>query len=201
MKPITVSLAHDVSLQPSGALIDRFMPTADISESHEIVIEAPAASVFEVAENLDLQSIPIVYAIFWVRAKLFRVKVPERQGAKGLVAETLALGWGVLAYRPGRELVMGAVTQPWVGDVKFRAIAPDAFACFAEPDLVKIAWTLEAEPLAAGKTRFRTLTRVLPMDDGARKKFRRYWFAFGIGIRLIRWFGNRAIRREAERIG
>src|SRR5437868_14406297 len=115
MKPITVSLGRDVSFQPSGALIDRFMPTADISESHEIVIEAPAATVFEVAENLDLQSIPIVHAIFWVRAKLFRVKVPERRWAKGLVAETLALGWGVLAYRPGRELVMGAVRQPWVG--------------------------------------------------------------------------------------
>jgi hypothetical protein len=148
---------------------------------------------------MDLESIAIVRAIFWAREKLFRVKSGAGRFRNGLVTETIALGWGVLAYRPGRELVMGAVTQPWVGNVKFSAIASDLFPGFSEPDLVKIAWTLECNPLDATTTRFRTQTRVLPTDEAARKKFRRYWLVFGVGIVLIRRLANRAIRREAER--
>jgi hypothetical protein len=180
-------------------LIEKFIPESDVAESHEIVIRAPADTVFEVAATMDLESIPIVRAIFWAREKLFRVRSGGSPFRKGLVAGTIALGWGVLAYRPGRELVMGAVTQPWVGNVKFSAIPSDEFARFSEPDLVKIAWTLECNPLDATTTRFRTQTRVLPTDDAARKKFRRYWLVFGIGIVLIRLLANRAVRREAER--
>jgi hypothetical protein len=94
---------------------------------------------------------------------------------------------------------MGSATRPWFGDVKFRSIPPDEFSAFAEPDYVKIVWTLEADPIDAETTRFRTQTRVVATDENARNKFRRYWLKFGIGIRLIRWFANRAIRREAER--
>jgi hypothetical protein len=78
-------------------------------------------------------------------------------------------------------------------------VAPERFARFAEPDLVKIVWTLEAEPLGPALTRFRSQTRVLATDDGARRKFRRYWRLVGVGIVAIRWLVGRAVRREAER--
>ena len=54
-------------------------------------------------------------------------------------------GWGVLAHRPGRELVIGAVARPWMPNVTFTPIVPERFATFSEPDVVKIIWTLEAE--------------------------------------------------------
>ena len=94
---------------------------------------------------------------------------------------------------------MGAVTQPWIGDVKFRPIPPPAFRGFSEPDFVKIAWTLEAEPIDDTRTLFRTQTRVLATDRYARIRFRIYWLFAGFFIRWIRRIGNRAIRREAER--
>ena len=65
--------------------------------------------------------------------------------------------------------------------------------------MVKIAWTLEVEPLAPARTRFRTQTRVVATDDAARRKFRRYWRMFGMGIVLIRLLLLPAVRREAER--
>lgn len=178
--------------------IDRFIPkaTADVSERHETTILAPAPIVFEVAESFDLESMPIVRAIFWFRAKL--LGAPYARMRKGLVEETMNIGWERLAYTPGRELVMGAVTQPWVGEVKFRPIQPDIFAAFNEPDLVKIVWTLEAEPLSSERTRFATETRVLAIDDSARAKFKAYWRKFGIGILMIRWLTVPAIRRQAE---
>jgi len=177
--------------------IDSFIPVADVRERHEILVNAPAEVVFEVAENFELQSIMPVRAIFWLRSKVLGARYQRLR--KGIVKETLALGWGRLARAPGRELVMGSVTQPWVGEVKFRGLDPSDFAAFAQPGVVKIVWTLEAEPAGPDRTRFRTQTRVLATDDGARKKFRAYWRKFGAGILLIRWLCLPALKKEAER--
>jgi hypothetical protein len=181
-----------------SALIDRFIPRPETRERHATVVAAPADLVFDVARDMDLRSIPVIRAIFWLREKVFR-STPATRQPQGLVAETLALGWGELALRPQRELVMGAVTQPWQADVVFTAVPPDEFAAFAEPDLVKIAWTLEAEPIDATHTRYASETRVVSTSEWARRKFRRYWRFVGAGIVLIRWLALAAVRREAER--
>ena len=180
-------------------LIDAFIDKPDVSERHEMVVRAPAELVLEVAEHVDLLSIPAIGAIFRLRERVFGVQPKPRSGPKGLIAETTALGWGVLAHRPGQEIVMGAVTQPWIGNVKFRPIPPAAFRSFSEPDFVKIAWSLEVEQIEPALTRFRTQTRVLATDRSARRKFRIYWTFAGSFIILIRRIANRAIRREAER--
>jgi hypothetical protein len=192
--------AEAVATAAAGRLIERFMPLADVRERHETLVHAPAAVVLDVAQNFDLQSIPVIRAIFCLRAKILGAAAPPAHlFAKGLVAETTATGWGILAERPGRELVAGSVTQPWKGNVIFTPVAADRFVTFSEPDLVKIVWTLEAEPLGPALTRFRTETRVLATDDAARKKFARYWRMFGAGIVVIRWLVLPALRREAER--
>ena len=82
----------------------------------------------------------------------------------------------------------------------FSPIAAGQFAAFAEPDQVKIAWTLEADALGQGVTRFATETRAVATDERARKKFRRYWRKFGAGIVLIRLVLLPAVRRQAERV-
>lgn len=174
------------------------MPRADVAECHETLVHAPAAMVYDVARNFELQSIPLVRGIFWLRAKLLHATEPPAR-PKGLVAETTALGWDILAERPGRELVVGSVTQPWKGNVVFRTVAPEGFEAFSEPELVKIVWTLEAEPLGPAFTRFRTETRVVATDDEARQLFRRYWRWAGKGAMLIRRLMLPALRREAER--
>ena len=89
--------------------------------------------------------------------------------------------------------------QPWLADVKFTAIAPQEFAAYAEPDQVKIAWTLEAEELAPDLTRFAQETRAVATDAEARAKFRRYWRWARFGIVAIRLLLLPAVRREAER--
>src|SRR5262249_15115706 len=92
--------------------IDAFIPTFDIRERHTVEINAPPSIVFDVACNLDMQSIPLVRAIFWLRSKLLRSVVMERK-ATGLVREMKGIGWGVLTLEPDRLIVMGATTQPW----------------------------------------------------------------------------------------
>jgi hypothetical protein len=94
---------------------------------------------------------------------------------------------------------MGAVTQAWQASPVFRGLPPDEFRNFAEPGYVRIAWTLEAEPLGAGRSRFRTETRVASTDPAARAQFRRYWAIVSPGVRLIRHQSLALVRNEAER--
>jgi hypothetical protein len=179
--------------------IERFAPEALVRERHEVEVRAPADVVFEVAEGFDLLSLRLVHFIFWLRAKLLGAPPPARGDLKGLVAATRGMGWQELHRRPGRELVMGAAVQPWLPEPVFKPIPPDLFLAYAEPDHVKIVWTLEAEDLSPDRTRFRTETRVQPTDESARTHFRRYWRFAGYGIVLIRYLLLPAVRREAER--
>ncbi len=180
--------------------IDRFLPQAPYAERHEILIEAPADVVFDTACRFDLLELPLVRLIFRMRSWFMGAdRVPRPIFSRGLMAETAALGWATLAFTPGRELVRGAVAQPWLANVVFRGIEAARFAGFDEPDVVKIVWTLEAEVLGPEQTLFRTETRVLPTDDGAARKFRRYWRWAGAGILLIRWLLLPALRRASRR--
>jgi hypothetical protein len=174
-----------------------FIPFFDVRDEQSIEVEAPSDLVFDVARHADLMAHPLVSAIFRVRC-FFMGDQPRQRRATGLVAETLSLGWGVLQFRPGRSLVMGAVAQPWERDVTFSAVEPDQFAAFDAPRLVKIAWTLEVEP-SHGRTRFRTETRVVATDAEARRRFRRYWLLVSPGVLMIRWLMLRSVKREAER--
>ncbi len=178
--------------------IEQFIPRFDIRERHGIMVRAPAALVLEVARTFDLQSIPLVRAIFWLRSKLLRSATMERKAIR-LVAETTALGWGVLSVVPDRLIVLGARTQPWQPNPTFIPIPADQFAAFAEPDQVKIVWTLEVEPLGESVTRFSSETRAVATDELAREKFHRYWRLVGLGVVLIRRLVAPAIRRQAER--
>ncbi len=193
---------HDPESRVTGitqrASIDRFIPRPDVRTRHAMIVHAPADIVFDVAERFDLQSIPIVRGIFQLRAKLMRGSGPPLEH-QALVSQMTAIGWRVLARTPGRELVAGAVTQPWLADVQFRSVPAERFADFAEPNLVKIVWTLEAEPLGPALTRFGTETRAIATDDAARRKFRAYWRWASLGILPIRWLALPAMRREAER--
>ena len=109
------------------------------------------------------------------------------------------MGWGVLAREPGRCFVAGARCQPWLGDVVFTPVSPAEFAAYAEPNQVKIAWTLEVESLGPDSSRLATETRAVATDEAARKRFRGYWRWARFGIVAIRWLMLPAIRRQAER--
>jgi hypothetical protein len=64
---------------------------------------------------------------------------------------------------------------------------------------VKIAYTLGAEPLGPGRSRFVTRARVVTTDAEARRRFRRYWAPMSAGIILIRYMSLPMVKREAER--
>jgi hypothetical protein len=191
----------DPARRPRDELLDRFLPNPDVDEYHQIKVRAPAAVTLAAAKETDLQASPIANAIFRLRAvpALLRGGPFRPQGSRGLVEETLGLGWGVLAEEPDREIVIGAYTQPWHEQVTFHSLPPEDFARFNRPGYVKIAWTLAAEPLGPASSLLVTRTRAVATDPQARRKFRRYWAPMSAGIVPIRHAGLPRMRKEAER--
>ena len=180
-------------------LLDRFMPTFDVREHHEATVRAPAAATYASARELDFRRSPLVSGIFRARQLLMGGRIAPASTGGSFLDEVQALGWRVLAEEPGRELVMGAVTQPWLADVVFRGVPPEDFAAFEEPNYVKIAWTVAVTPRDDGRSVFRTETRAVATDPAARARFRRYWTLVSPGIVVIRWEMLRLVKREAER--
>jgi hypothetical protein len=180
-------------------LLDRFLPVYEIVERHHIRVAAPADVTLDSAREIDVQASPVVRTIFRAREVILGATPGNRRPPHALLAEMQSLGWGVLADVPGREVVMGAVTRPWEANVTFRALPSDQFAAFDEPGYVKIAWTIRAEPSTATESIFRTETRAVATDPGARTRFRRYWSFLSPGIIVIRWALLGPVKKEAER--
>jgi hypothetical protein len=183
----------------ADALLDRFMPVYEVAERHRIRVAAPAGVTLAAASEIDLTRPWLARAIFTAREWILGSTPDTAARPRALLDLATSIGWGVLAERAGREIVMGAVTQPWLANVVFRPLPPDEFAAFHEPGFVKIVWTLRADPDGEARSVFRTETRVATTDPGARGKFRRYWSFFSPGIVLIRRVMLNPLKTEAER--
>jgi hypothetical protein len=192
---------HDTSADPDerDPLLDQFMSEYEVAERHRVRVAAPAAITLSAAAHVDLQQSRIVRAIFKARELVLGAEPGAQTQPRGLLAQTTSLGWRVLAEKPGREIVVGAVTQPWQPNVVFRGLAPEEFRVFREPGYVKIIWTLRADPVGDTESIFRTETRVATTDPAARAKFRWYWARFSPGIILIRRLMLGPLRADAER--
>jgi hypothetical protein len=175
------------------------MPVYDVVERHHIRVAAPAAVTLVVAREQDLLQVPLVRAIFKAREVVLGATPDGRPHLRELLSAMQALGWGILADVPDREVVVGAVTKPWEPNVTFHALPPTEFAAFSEPGFVKIVWTLRADPLDRETSVFRTETRAVATDAIARSRFRRYWAFASLGIALIRHLSLRPLKRDAER--
>jgi hypothetical protein len=175
------------------------MPEYEVAERHHIPVSAPAAITFSAATQLDLTKSAVIRSIFKTRELVLRARPDGSVRPTALIAQMKALGWGVLAEIPGREIVMGAATQPWEARVVMRALPADEFAAFREPGYVKIVWTLRADPTGSAESVARTETRVTTTDPTARAKFRRYWSFFSPGIIWIRYISLGLVKKDAER--
>jgi hypothetical protein len=174
-----------------------------------LAVAAPAEVTFAAACEMDASKSRITRAIFKGRELALRWSVGNRSRkekavgrdavAKELLESMKAIGWGVLAEIPGHEIVLGAVTRPWVPNPVFEAIRPEHFAGFKEPGYVKIAWMIRTDAVCATKCIARTETRATATEAVAPSKFRRYWSLFAPGIVLIRQILLGGVKREAER--
>jgi hypothetical protein len=183
----------------ANRLLDPFLPRPEIAERHRIRVAAPAELTWAAARELDLARSRLVRALFRGRELMMHGTPARQQPAGPFLQQVRDLGWIVLAEEPGRGMVLGAVTRPWESDVRFEGIPPERFSGFSDPRYVKIAWTLQVDPLGAEESEFLTETRAAATDGDARARFRRYWAVVSPGVVLIRRAMIRQVKAEAER--
>jgi hypothetical protein len=186
----------------SSRLIDEYLPVFDVSDYRETRVRADPDRAYAALRSLDINRSRIVRMLFAIRALPARLRgeVPAPvPPAKSLLDQTLEIGWRILEERPGREIVVGAVTRPWKAVVRFRGLAPRDFIDFEEPGFTKIAWSNRVDASEPGFSTLSLETRVLATDPVSRRRFRRYWLAVGLGIRLIRIEALRLVKRDLER--
>lgn len=188
------------SCLPRGSsLLDRFIPNPEVIEHHHIAIDAPADVVLATAKQMRLLDSPSIRAIFKLRELVMGGEPDRRMHPQPLLEQMQSIGWTVLAECAGREVVLGAATQPWLAAPVFRSIPSYDFKAFSEPGFVKITWTLRADPIDDTRSVFHTETRVCTTDGEARARFRNYWSYVAPGVALIRLALLRPLKREAER--
>ena len=183
-------------------LIENYLPAFDVSDYRETRVRADPDRAYAALRSLDINRSRIVRMLFAIRALPARVRggVPAPvPPAKSLLDQALEIGWRILEERQGREIVVGSVTRPWEAVVRFRGLAPQDFIDFEEPGFTKIAWSNRVDAWESGFSIVSLETRVLATDPVSRRRFRLYWLAVGLGIRLIRIEALRIVKRDLER--
>lgn len=171
--------------------LDRIIPAPRLVETDEIDLAVLPAQAWDVIRHGDLGSSPLVRALFTIRT------LPERFSGKNgappvlriddLVSTEQHPGFQVLADDGGHALVVGAIGKVWHLTIPFVHVADgDAFAAFAEPGYVKVAWALEVAPLGETDTRLSFELRVDATDAASWARFQRYFALIGPGSRFIR---------------
>jgi hypothetical protein len=185
-------------------LIDNYLPKYDERVRHQTRVAATTAEAYAALRAVDVHRSMVVRMLVAIRRLPSHVGVRERprshlKSARSLLESMLDLGWEILEETPGREVVVGTVTQPWRSAVQFRGLTPREFVNFAEPGFAKIVMNLAADECAEGGSILSTETRVLATSPGARRRFRLYWRVVRPGVKMIRRIALTRACRELRR--
>jgi hypothetical protein len=189
-------------------LIDRYLPSFDVSHVCEVSIAAPADQAYAAIRETNLRD-PIVDALFALRELPQRIArrlrgekttptpAPPAKVTFGDITR-LGPGWTVLAEEPGREFVIGSVGRFWRKDYGGRPVTAQQFAPFTDPGYAKLAISLSVRQAGTG-TIVRYEARTATTDESARRKFRLYWRLIAPGVALVMQRALRRIKAESER--
>ena len=185
-------------------LIDKYLSTAEFRDYHEARVAAEPERAYAALRELDVMKSTVVRTLFAIRTipSRFRQRASVNQPPRpsSFLQAALDAGMVILEEIPGQEVVAGAVTRPWEPVPSFRGLPGPEFIAFADPGFTKVAWNLAVAPAGPGHSLVSTETRVAPTDAVSRRRFRRYWFVFSPGIRLIRRIALRRLKRELDMV-
>lgn len=145
-----------------------FLPDYEVQELFQTRVEAPAPLTLASAEAMSLDQSSVIRGIFRTRELMLGGAAAKPLPSGGVVEQMRAMDWGVLRSTPQREIILGAVTQPWKRNVVFRALPADEFAAFHEPGFVKIVVSIGAVPTGSLTSTLQIGTYVATTDPVAR---------------------------------
>lgn len=178
-----------------GALLERFLPEYDVSDTIALKVDADLVRTWEALNAADLIEVgrrrPLVGLLGGIRAlpeiatHLVHGEkppgVPERMTLRDTTsAEAGAGAWVLLGERPRRELALGLIGKFWRPVIEYAKVDPSAFSDFADPGFAKTVYALAVTESAAGGTLLSGTMRTATTSEQARRWFNRYW-TLGVG--------------------
>jgi hypothetical protein len=171
--------------------LDQLVPLPRLLELDHVDLAASPERVWELVRHGDLARSPLVRALFTVRTLPDRLSgrpsEPLRLRLDDLTSSPERPGFQILIDEPPREVAVAAIGKVWHLDIPFVHVASaEAFARFAEPAFVKVAWAVRVLPRGERDARVELEVRVDATDEAAWRAFRRYFRLIGPGSHFIR---------------
>jgi hypothetical protein len=191
--------------EPVGTrTLDRLIPGFQVMERHSVRIAAPPDQVWAALTQVTMGELWLFRVLLGIRMLPARLL---RSPRARFDADEPLRGWAdrfgfTLDQQDRRELVLGAIGQPWrpAGGRRSAVAGSHDFAAFDQPGYAKMALDFRLEPIAgASATRLSTETRVACTDPGSARRFARYWRLIRPASGAIRRSWLTAIKQRTER--
>lgn len=189
-----------------ATLINELMPEPDVVMKHVRGVNAPPDQVFAALTTVDFGKSKLIALLFALRGvpalllspgdTLDRLRTRKRHSALTL-GQITKEGFGLVAERPGEEIVLGVTGRFWKASAKLQPATRDVFRTGPAPGDALAVWNFLVEPAPNAHTRLTTETRVKAADVDTLLTFKRYWRLVHPGSALIRRSMLAAIAREA----
>jgi hypothetical protein len=182
--------------------LDRLIPAPRLVEIDHVDVAVDPARAWERVRHGEFATSPLVRALFALR------ELPDRLAGRhpgtrlrldDLVSTPRYPGFHVFVDEPPVEVAVGAIGKVWKPEIPFVHVdGAAAFAAFAEPDYVRVAWAVRVERRSHDVTRIELEVRVDATDEAAWRKFRTYFLVVGPASRFIRRTELAAIAHDVE---
>jgi hypothetical protein len=193
------------SEQVVSTVLDRLVPSFQAVERHSTTIAASPDQVWAALSQVTASELRVFRVLMGVRAlpgRLARSPRARFDADEPLLGWAVRFGFSILGEDARRELVVGAIGQPWrlAGGRGMAVAGGQDFAAFDQPGYAKMAANFRLDLIAGGRaTRLSTETRVACTDPSSARRFGRYWRLIRPASGAIRRSWLRAIKRRAER--
>jgi hypothetical protein len=190
----------------ASTVLDRLVPTFQAVERHSATVAASADQVWAALSQVTTGELRLFRLLMGVRVlpgRLVRSPRARFDADEPLLGWAVRFGFTILGEDARRELVFGAIGQPWrlAGGRGMVAVVDGSdFAAFDRAGYAKMAANLRLDPIAGGGAiQLTTETRVACTDPTSARRFARYWRLIRPASGAIRRSWLTAIKRRAER--
>jgi hypothetical protein len=188
-----------------STILDRLVPSFQAVERHSTTIAASPDQVWAALTQVTMGELRLFRLLMGVRVlpgRLLRSPDARFDADEPLLGWAIKFGFTVLGEDLRRELVVGAIGQPWrlAGGRGMAVVGGHDFAAFDQAGYAKMAANFRLDPIAGGRpTRLSTETRVACTDASSARRFARYWRLIRPASGAIRRSWLTVIKRRAER--
>jgi hypothetical protein len=193
------------SERSAATVLDRLVPSFQAAERHSTTIAASADHVWAALAQVTVGELRLFRLLTGLRVLPGRLLGRPRarfDAEEPLLGWAVRFGFTILGEDAGRELVVGAIGQPWrlSGGRGMAVAGGDDFAGFDQAGYAKMAANFQLAPIAGDRAiQLSTETRVACTDASSARRFARYWWLIRPASGTIRRSWLTAIKRRAER--